>query len=133
MYRAVLIGLTVLLMGACMAGNTENEVKAGEAFEVTVGASATLEGGGEFQFVAVREDSRCPEGVHCIWAGQAVVEVKFADGQAAKLTVPGGPDNAKAITEHSGVTLEFKSLAPYPKDGVELDPKSYVATFVFTR
>jgi hypothetical protein len=27
----------------------------------------------EFKFVAVESDSRCPKGVQCIWAGEAVV------------------------------------------------------------
>ncbi|WP_452225575.1 hypothetical protein [Lacinutrix chionoecetis] len=29
----------------------------------------------EFKFVAVESDSRCPKGVQCVWAGEAVVLV----------------------------------------------------------
>jgi hypothetical protein len=31
----------------------------------------------ELKFIHLVEDSRCPEGVQCIWAGRAVVEIRI--------------------------------------------------------
>lgn len=31
----------------------------------------------EVEFIKLLEDSRCPEGVQCIWAGRAVVELRI--------------------------------------------------------
>ena len=35
------------------------------------------------KFLSVEEDSRCPDGAACVWAGNAKVKVKIGSGSSA--------------------------------------------------
>ncbi len=79
------------------------------------------------EFLAVVEDSRCPEGVDCIHAGNATVRVKVT----SKL---GEPQIFTFNTMRSDETFEFEryefsliALDPYPKEGVEMKKEDYTA------
>ena len=71
-------------------------------------------------------DSRCPQGVQCIWAGNAVVKAtlsKANDQKQVRLVL--GPDPANAMSQRSdstGVVLSgttysvvLRDVTPYPK------------------
>jgi hypothetical protein len=52
-------------------------VSLGQPFELSVGRTATIsETGLQVGFHGVLEDSRCPAGVACVWAGQVIVELE---------------------------------------------------------
>ena len=65
------------------------------------------------------EDSRCPEGVTCVWAGQATVGIDVAeDGgepQRVQLTLGGRGSDQATVGEHR---LRLLAVEPYPRDGV---------------
>lgn len=73
-----------------------------------------------FTFLSVTEDSRCPEGVNCVWAGAAVVEVE-AMGIAtrpmkfllATITMPSRNLSKTAIFD--GYIIQLEQVIPYPK------------------
>jgi hypothetical protein len=74
-------------------------------------------------FIKVLEDSRCPKGVTCVWAGQAklLVEVteKGKTSREMELLFGGSANNVLCSAE--GLTLTGISLSPYPlaeDDGV---------------
>lgn len=107
----------------------------GVPFEVPLGGSfAVGDTGVTVGFSAVPEDSRCPDGVQCLWQGRAVVSVEVVDGDAAiesfTLAIPGDltPDapEAHAVGPY---TLRLLDLAPYPA-APGGSPGPYVATLV---
>src|SRR5512141_1108328 len=61
-------------------------------FELGAGKTATLPSSDNVSitFVGVSEDSRCPSGVQCAWAGQAVVQIKVSP-------TGGGPGTADLV------------------------------------
>jgi hypothetical protein len=63
------------------------------------------------RFVDVSEDSRCPEGVTCVWAGRATVQVEVGDGEAptVPLEVGGEPRVVR------GLSLAAEALDPHPR------------------
>lgn len=71
-------------------------------------------------FKGVSEDSRCPEGVNCIWAGIALAQVEVM-GTATRPTIlnlasmdfPGR--NYHQSAEFNGYTITLQDVAPYPK------------------
>jgi hypothetical protein len=86
-------------------------------------------------FVEVSEDSRCPTGAVCVWAGLAVAGLWAARG--ASPTGP-GPDaerftlttgNAELGTKAVlGKRVTLLQVEPHPAVGVQIDPKQYVIT-----
>ena len=85
------------------------------------------------KFVAVTEDSRCPDGVQCIWAGNAKIKVEIigrhGDTKTFEFNTTMGPKG----DSFAGWAINLDSLTPMPKAGQATDPKSYTAKFTITR
>jgi len=53
-------------------------IRLGQEFELKINQEAMVEGEGlAVVFESVLEDSRCPEGVDCIWSGNAKIKVEL--------------------------------------------------------
>ena len=89
-----------------------------------------------FQLVlkAISNDSRCPEGVTCIWAGEvtAVVSVykdsKLIEDSTLVFSMKNEEDNKKWLSTYlSEKQKKIKSIRvlPYPKEGSKINPKEY--------
>ncbi|MBP1167839.1 MULTISPECIES: hypothetical protein [unclassified Chryseobacterium] len=71
-------------------------------------------------FKGVSEDSRCPEGANCIWAGVALAQVEVMGTSTrpmilnlASADYPGR--NYYQSTEFNGYTITLQDVAPSPK------------------
>jgi hypothetical protein len=97
-------------------GRATLEAKLGEsvsAFGVTITPKEVL------------EDSRCPKGVQCIWAGRVRVLATLSSGLGA---------SDQEFTLGNTVTTEaeevmFASVTPAPLAGAEIRPEQYRFTF----
>ncbi len=89
-----------------------------------------------FQLVlkAIVSDSRCPEGVTCIWAGEvsAVVSVhkdsKLIEDTTLVFSMKNEEDNKKWFATYlSEKQKKIKSIRvlPYPKEGSKTNPEEY--------
>jgi hypothetical protein len=86
----------------------------------------------KIKFLSVTEDSRCPIGVNCIWAGNAKVKVKIIGVRSSKefeFNTNAGPKGD--IFEGWSITVD--SLTPEPHADKPINPKSYKAKFTITR
>lgn len=78
----------------------------------------------------VVSDSRCPEGVTCVWAGEVsfVVSVykdkKFVED--VTFSSANREQNLELFSKYLGKKVTSVGVLPYPKQGVTVDPKSYV-------
>ena len=119
-----LLLLLPLGMGQC---KQTPEFKLGETFELAPGLTYRSAGGDlTVRFEAVTEDSRCPEGVSCVWQGQAVVKLHLAGqgAQALDLTLQDGkPALARASALGHLFTLE--RVSPYPKAETPIQAGDY--------
>ena len=103
-----------------------------ETFQVNVkvGNSAKVDKlGMTIKFVEVVEDSRCPEGAQCIWAGQARVKIQVDRYHKTLAVFVLNLNEGKNSAEYGDQTITFKSLEPYPNAHKPSDPKTYTATF----
>lgn len=94
----------------------------------------------EIVLVKVIDDSRCPEGVQCIWAGEVTIEVAaYENGkliEEVKFTI--NPTNneeakkwfAKHSSENKGEIKEI-SVLPYPKEGVAVKWEDYYIKLIY--
>lgn len=86
----------------------------------------------EFKFVAVESDSRCPKGVQCVWAGEAIVLVDvFENGkkiEQKRLVFSPSTQLQNALGNlFSSEKLKVSGLniAPYPEHGTKIKAEDY--------
>ncbi len=94
------------------------------------GASKDYEGL-TLTFMNVTEDSRCPEGVQCVWEGQVSVNVHLQKGTQdlgiISFTSRGGAEDVKDVGDYSETLVKVE---PYPTKDVKIT--SYRATFLIS-
>ncbi|MGO1242759.1 MAG: hypothetical protein ACTJHT_11600 [Sphingobacterium sp.] len=80
----------------------------------------------------VLEDSRCPKGVHCIWAGVGLVEIELTaeDGETSLDTLSTsqvakmGYSRSTVFANHR---IKLETLNPYPvSEKPSLNPVTYI-------
>lgn len=78
-------------------------------------------------FTAVREDSRCPTGVECLWEGDAAVELLVeAGGEPTVIVLHTALEPRSAVA--AGLRLTLERLDPHPVAGRQTPPADYEAT-----
>lgn len=90
------------------------------------GATVPVENMG-VKLLRVIEDSRCPQGVQCVWAGSAKVLVQITDatGKNTQKEVVFSGGKVAPLYSKEGVEIVLRGLAPYPKASSKIDPKDY--------
>ena len=108
----------------------------GDKLLLPTGGSVEVDTGDErvfIQFLSVDAESRCPQGVVCIVAGEATITLGLTleDGgrRAFPVTIPPG---ASVRSEVAGFVLTLTSLLPDPPLG-SMSESSYRAELVLTR
>ncbi|MEZ5286852.1 MAG: hypothetical protein R2712_18995 [Vicinamibacterales bacterium] len=95
---------------------------------LVVGASADASGA-TITFVRVSEDSRCPTGTTCIWAGDAIVELRVARAGSSARQVTLHANEQRAREElAAGLRIALVRLDPYPSADGPIAPDAYRAT-----
>jgi hypothetical protein len=85
----------------------------------------------------VVSDSRCPEGVTCVWAGEVsfVLSVykdkKFVED--VTLSSANREQNLELFSKYLRKKVTSVGVLPYPKQGVSVDPESYVLKIGYSR
>lgn len=141
---ALLLFVAAALLPGCPGTATEHSQEEGEPvrarlgreFKLRVGQRAAVEGEGfRVRFASVENDSRCPAGVACVWAGNAEVLIEAeAGGQRAglKLNTHGG-DKFPKESRHGQYSVGLVALDPRPRTDSETKATDYVATLVIRR
>ena len=110
-------------------------VPLGREFTLAVGQSASVEGAGvRVVLRAVRDDSRCPVDVQCVWEGDATValDVTGASGPAAAYDLHTSGRFAREAT-HGPFRITLVRLDPAPHAGSPPPAADYRATLVVVR
>ena len=127
--------LLILLAISCADGsNTKRPVELGQEFDLRIGETASITAERYYVgFSSVTEDSRCPEGVDCIWAGNAVVRASISkvNGRQESVDLNTGLEPKEKL--NGGYRLRLVRLRPYPKKDETIGKKDYVATFVVSK
>ena len=99
----------------------------GQVLALDRGQVGRLDNGGRLVFANVVNDSRCPKGAQCVWAGTATVHLQLVPDPAVPDTVnllavlDGGEPRAEAgaqlPVDTLGVRITLLDLAPYPVVG----------------
>lgn len=85
------------------------------------------------KFVSVVEDSRCPEGVTCVWAGNAKIKVAVMQNGREMKTVELNTNLGAKGDTYEGYAFYLKELTPTPNAKNKPNTNSYTATFTISR
>lgn len=87
-------------------------------------------------FYHVKQDSRCPQGVACVWAGEVRIGITFEENGLMHPPIvemtsnPGDPLNQRVI---EGYLVQFVDIQPpSPAPGTPIPQDVYVGTFLVT-
>ena len=82
-------------------------------------------------------DSRCPEGVTCIWAGEVSVTIevykdkKLVEEKDIIFNSANRIENVKWFENYFSKKIKGIGVAPYPKQGKKINPKKQYINIVF--
>lgn len=79
------------------------------------------------KFIGVVEDSRCPIGVDCIWAGNAKIKIRVGGHGQKSAIFELNSNTGPRFLEFAGRIIKFESLLPYPKADTPTVPTNYRA------
>jgi hypothetical protein len=120
-----IIGL--LLAGCSTEANTPAGPSPGEQFTLPVGQSVSIKGENlTIKFEKVTNDSRCPTGVQCIWAGEAKCQMSVTSNGSVStivLTVSGASEAVgQPLVQNYKANFQ---LHPYPEAGKQIAEQDY--------
>jgi len=122
-----LIVLPLLILG-CQNSIASVNPEIGKPFKIKLGQTLEFQGTDlSITFEELLEDSRCPDGATCVWAGNGRVSIKLNELQA-ELNTHLDP---KSI-DLSGYEINLLSLAPYPKINNEIEQEEYILEMMVT-
>ena len=87
---------------------------------------------------SVFNDSRCPQGVDCIWVGEVsvVVEIykdkKLVEEKTLIFNSKNREQNNKWFESYFAKKIKMVSVMPIRKDGEQVKPKKYFINVVFS-
>jgi sulfate adenylyltransferase subunit 1 (EFTu-like GTPase family) len=84
------------------------------------------------KFVSV-EDSRCPQDVKCVWAGNAKVTVKVTNSKGKSQTFDLNSNIQPQSVTFDGYEFKLGEVTPHPRSNVRLNPNGYTATIIVRR
>ncbi len=109
----------------------------GKPFVIAQGATMQTADNGLFvQFSQVTGDSRCPEGVECIWAGRADCAFVLTKGDMAEtVTISSGDysQGGSGQANFQGYNIKLNDIAPAARAGEPIKQEEYRATVTVTK
>jgi hypothetical protein len=109
-------------------------VRLGQEFELKINQDAAIEGEGlSVVFESVVEDSRCPEGVDCVWSGNAKVRIRSSKQKLTPATIELNTDVESKSSSYLNYEIRLIALKPRPKADKPVQPNEYKATLVVAK
>jgi hypothetical protein len=110
-----------------------DEVIANREFSLRLGREAIIKNERiRIAFSSVEEDSRCPTGEDCIWAGNAKIAMKISAPNGDPIQVELNTDVEPRHVAFSKYDIKIVGLTPHPKSNSNIDKKAYTARLVLT-
>ncbi len=130
----IAIGLTAAACKDEVASASSPAVPLGREFTLSVGQAAAIEGTGlRLTLRAVRDDSRCPTDVQCIWEGDATVAVEVVAKSASAAYDLHTSGRYPREVKHDRYRIALVRLDPAPRGGATPAASEYRATLKVVR
>ena len=109
-------------------------IRLGQEFELKINQEAVIEGEGlAVTFESVLEDSRCPEGVDCIWSGNAKIRIGSSKQKHAPMLIELNTNVGPKSSSYLNYEIRLVELKPRPKADKPIQPNEYKAALIITK
>lgn len=129
MKRSVVFAVLLLTLASIAAQRGERVIVLEQEFKLKIGESAKASREGlKVEFDSVPEDSRCPKGVTCVWAGNAKILLKVKKDTANPANVELNTNINPKTFRYLEYELSLKELKPYPESNATITSSDYEVT-----
>jgi hypothetical protein len=126
--------LLFVLFSFIQSAPLDASVGLGEEFSMKTGQEVVLkEEKLRIRFRSVPQDSRCPTGVVCGWAGNGEVLLEVVRKNKRQVVTKLNTLLEPKEIAYKGFKIRLVALNPYPKVNEPIDQKDYEATLIVTR
>lgn len=127
--------LVVILLFAAGCGGVKDLAFLGDEFQLSPGEDRTIAGEDfTISFISVKNDSRCPSGVQCVWEGNAEVHIRMAKtGHPESEAVLNTSSQFSREARYLEYSIRLISLQPHPTAGSAIAQADYSARFIVTK
>jgi len=109
-------------------------IRLGQEFDLKINQEAAIEGEGlAVVFESVLEDSRCPEGVDCIWSGNAKIRIRSSKQKHAPATIELNTNVGPKSSSYLDYEIKLVALKPRPKADKPVQSNEYKAALIITK
>ena len=129
MKLAVLVATFLLTFSYIAVPSKEKIIVLKQQFTLKMGESGVARSERlHVEFVSVGDDSRCPKGVTCVWAGNAKVLLKIWKGTTKPSELELNTNSNPKTSQYLGYELRLEKLEPYPEANDPIKPSDYEVT-----
>ena len=129
-----MLPLAAALCAFALAAVAGDKPRGGGSVEIRVGQERKAEGGDlRISFERVAEDSRCPEGVVCVWAGNARLSLRLSTWSGASRRVTLNTATQPTRVSFRGRTLRIVEVRPPRREGQSTGQRDYRVTLEVSR
>lgn len=125
--------LVVLMLLVCRVSQAQEDSISNSSYSSALGIGEQLRFGDKsVKFKKLISDSRCPEGVTCVWAGEAKILVEVFEkgislGEIIIVAGANGPDiSLDNFFEEDAYHFSSLQLKPYPEISKKLEASDYL-------
>ena len=119
----------LLIFASIAAQPGERVIVLDQEFKLKIGESAKAPRDGlKVHFDSVSEDSRCPKGVTCVWAGNAKILLKVETDTEKRANVELNTNINPKTSRYLEYELSLKELKPYPESNATIKSSDYEVT-----
>ena len=127
-FRSILLICGLMSMTACATQAVGSNpggrmIQDGQVFTMHAGERVTFPDASALRYVRVANDSRCPPGVQCIWAGDAEVAFEWIAGNGATtaFSLHTGKDPKQQVLGERRLTLTSLARGEAPDAELRID------------
>jgi hypothetical protein len=132
-YSAFIWVILLLITGCCQKEKDENSLILDQSFDIKYKEiKIDAENGIIISLDSVMNDSRCPVGCYCFWAGNAEVRFDFSQDNYKIKFVLNTFSGWRSDTLINGYRIKLVDLKPYPETGKIISQNDYHAEVKIT-
>jgi hypothetical protein len=126
----LILVIPLILLAGCSSGASEangSQQPLNQEFTLQIGQSVAITGEDlSIKFDAITEDSRCPSGVVCVWAGRVTIQLIVTTEATPRVLLVSETGSTGDYTriKYDQYQFDFR-IEPYPEAGQSIDPSDY--------
>jgi hypothetical protein len=130
MKNLLMILIAILGLGTLVSAQQSDP----KLVEINISETETVAGTAlKVKFAEVLEDSRCPTGAQCVWAGRVRIRIEVQKGEDEPASYEIESGKTVSAAELDCLQISLKSLTPHPSSGSPTNNSDYKATISVTK